>query len=266
MRLLSISLSYCPVRPAKRTNWAPSVRPISNASVRTLYCCWKPKAAVPSERKIAKLGSRPQRTDRMVKQYLPYLLPLVVVALVGFRMSRSMKGRRIKPWQLWIRPALIGVILGFSLVASAMPSPVGLAIFAAALVVGLGLGYVLASHQTLDPRSGFGRDHQQDLALRDNSLFRRLCGALRLQYDDARPGRPPTSWRPTARRSCSIRMWRCCSCLPWSAPKLGKYGVGPGPWWPSTPPRRPPNRPRNSRLLPSGVSYRFRRLPEFRQG
>ncbi|MGA7712968.1 MAG: hypothetical protein WCA81_13775 [Rhizomicrobium sp.] len=92
----------------------------------------------------------------MLKQYLPYLLPLVVVALVGFRMSRSMKGRRIKPWQLWIRPALIGVILGFSLVMSVMPSPVGLAIFAAALVVGLGLGYVLASHQTLtlDPASG----------------------------------------------------------------------------------------------------------------
>ena len=107
----------------------------------------------------------------MLKQYLPYLLPLVVVALVGFRMSRSMKGRRIKPWQLWIRPALIGVILGFSLVMSVMPSPVGIGDLRRRTGCGAGARLCACQPPDIDPRSGLRRHHKQDFAFWNNSFF-----------------------------------------------------------------------------------------------
>ena len=92
----------------------------------------------------------------MLNQYLQYLVPLLVIALVGWRMSRAMKGRRVKPSMLWIRPALIAAIMAAAFTTSPMPSPVGSWLLALAGVVGIALGYLLARHQelTLDPASG----------------------------------------------------------------------------------------------------------------
>ena len=92
----------------------------------------------------------------MLKQYLPYLVPLIVIGLVGFRMSRAMKGRPVKPSRLWIRPVLIAVFMAVALATSPLPNPIGLALFALAAAIGVGLGYLLARHQafTLDPATG----------------------------------------------------------------------------------------------------------------
>ncbi len=92
----------------------------------------------------------------MLKQYLPYLAPLLVLVMIGFRMRRSMKGRPVKPSQLWIRPTFIAVFMVVALATSSLPSLTGLALFALAAVLGVGVGYLLARHQalTLDPATG----------------------------------------------------------------------------------------------------------------
>jgi hypothetical protein len=92
----------------------------------------------------------------MLQQYLPYLVPLLVIALLAARMSRSMQGRPIKPSRLWIRPIFIAVFMGLTLAVSPAPGPLGLALFGLAVVLGLGFGYLLAHHQafTLDPATG----------------------------------------------------------------------------------------------------------------
>jgi len=92
----------------------------------------------------------------MLKQYLPYIVPLLVLALVMWRMSRSMQGRPVKPSRLWIRPALIAAFMAAALATSPLPDPLGLALLALAAAIGIGLGYLLARYQafTLDPATG----------------------------------------------------------------------------------------------------------------
>jgi hypothetical protein len=92
----------------------------------------------------------------MLKQYVPYIVPLLVLALVLWRMSRAMKGRPVKPSQLWIRPVIIAVLMAAALANSPLPNPIGLALLALAAVIGVGVGYLQALHQafTLDPATG----------------------------------------------------------------------------------------------------------------
>ena len=82
-------------------------------------------------------------------QYAPYIAPLLVIAIVGWRMSRSLKGRPINPNYLWVRPAIFVVLVGLSFVASLRTDVIALASFAAAVVLGGGAGYMLARHQEL---------------------------------------------------------------------------------------------------------------------
>jgi len=91
----------------------------------------------------------------MLKQYLPYLAPLIAVVILGLRMRRSLKGRPLNPSRLWIRPALIGTFMVVALATSPLPDLMGLAGMAVAAVVGVGVGYLLARHQafTLDPET-----------------------------------------------------------------------------------------------------------------
>ena len=92
----------------------------------------------------------------MLKQYLPYVAPLLVLALVMWRMSRAMKGRPVKPSRLWIRPAIIAVFMATALATSPLPNLNGLSLSALAAAVGIGVGYLLARHQafSLDPATG----------------------------------------------------------------------------------------------------------------
>jgi len=92
----------------------------------------------------------------MPKELIPYIVPVLVLALVSWRLFRNANGRPIKPQMLWIRPAILVVFLGLSFLHPPAITPFSLAVFAAAGVLGIGLGYVLASHQTLTIDSATG--------------------------------------------------------------------------------------------------------------
>jgi hypothetical protein len=89
----------------------------------------------------------------MSQQYLPYLVPLIIAALVLRRAGRAQK---ISMNRLWIRPAIITLLAGFALVAEPFPGLIAIAAFAAAAVAGIGFGYLRARHQNLsiDPETG----------------------------------------------------------------------------------------------------------------
>jgi hypothetical protein len=92
----------------------------------------------------------------MANQYLPYIGPLLIAALLLWRMSKAMKGRPLSPSRLWVRPAIIAVFMAIMLFVSPLPDPFGLALFALAAAAGVGAGYLQARHQalTIDPATG----------------------------------------------------------------------------------------------------------------
>jgi hypothetical protein len=92
----------------------------------------------------------------MLKQYLPYIIPLLVLGVVLWRTSRAMKGRPVKPSRLWIRPAIVAVFMATALATSPLPNLFGLGVLALAGAVGVSAGYLLARHQafTLDSATG----------------------------------------------------------------------------------------------------------------
>ena len=92
----------------------------------------------------------------MSNQIASYVTPIIVMAIVLWRLSRQQTGRRVKPSWLWIRPAIVGLFLVAILATSPRPDTLGLAICAAAAAAGLGVGYLLTRHQalSLDPESG----------------------------------------------------------------------------------------------------------------
>ncbi len=92
----------------------------------------------------------------MLKQVLPFVAPLLILAIVAWRMSRAARGRPVKPSRLWIRPAIIGVLMIFPLATTLRFDPLGVAVMVAAVAVGGGFGYLLARHQHLaiDPQTG----------------------------------------------------------------------------------------------------------------
>lgn len=92
----------------------------------------------------------------MPKELIPYLVPVLVLALVAWRLVRHANGRPIKPQRLWIAPAILVVFLGLSFLHPPTITALSLALFAAAAVLGAGLGFVLASHQTLTIDSATG--------------------------------------------------------------------------------------------------------------
>lgn len=92
----------------------------------------------------------------MLKQLLPYLSPVLLLGIMAWRVSRQSAGRPLNPSRLWIRPAILGLLLALTFLHPPVLSVVSAAAFAAAALLGGVLGYVLASHQalTIDPVSG----------------------------------------------------------------------------------------------------------------
>jgi hypothetical protein len=85
----------------------------------------------------------------MPKELIPYIVPAIVFALVAWRLFRNARGRPIKPQMLWIRPAFLAVFLGLAFLHPPAISPLSVAVFVCALLLGAGFGYLLARHQTL---------------------------------------------------------------------------------------------------------------------
>ncbi len=92
----------------------------------------------------------------MSKEIATYLFPVLIVALVAWRIARQSRGRPLRPSRLWVRPAMLTLFLALAFLHPTALTPLSFAIFAAAAAVGVGLGFVLASHQklTVDPATG----------------------------------------------------------------------------------------------------------------
>jgi hypothetical protein len=92
----------------------------------------------------------------MLKQLVPYIAPVIVLAIMAWRLSRQSKGRPLKPSRLWIRPAILAAFLALAFLHPPAIDLLSLSVFAGAAVAGGALGYVLASHQalTLDEATG----------------------------------------------------------------------------------------------------------------
>jgi Kef-type K+ transport system membrane component KefB len=90
------------------------------------------------------------------KQIGPYIVPLIVVALIARRLFRAQQARRIRPMALWIGPII--VLLGMAAVfaTSPMPTPSAMALFVVGAVAGGVVGYLRALHQefSIDPETG----------------------------------------------------------------------------------------------------------------
>jgi hypothetical protein len=89
----------------------------------------------------------------MIKQFLPYLVPLLVVALL---LRRSLRAQKLNPNRMWIRPVIFTVLAITALAAGPVPGLLVIAAYVLAAAVGAGLGYLRAHHQKLsiDPQTG----------------------------------------------------------------------------------------------------------------
>jgi hypothetical protein len=85
----------------------------------------------------------------MPKEIATYLFPVLIAALVAWRLVRQSRGRPLRPSRLWVRPAMLALFLGLAFLHPAAVTPLSGLVFAAAAVLGVVLGYVLASHQQL---------------------------------------------------------------------------------------------------------------------
>lgn len=85
----------------------------------------------------------------MFRQFAPYIFPIVLVAVMAWRLTRQGSGRPLKPTRLWVRPTILAVFLVLAFLHPPLLTPITLMAFAAALAVGVALGFILASHQTL---------------------------------------------------------------------------------------------------------------------
>lgn len=78
------------------------------------------------------------------------LIPLVAIALVILRNARA---RRLRIEAMWVAPVIIVALIALALTSEGMPGPLGLALDAAGLAVGAGLGWWRArfTHITVNP-------------------------------------------------------------------------------------------------------------------
>jgi hypothetical protein len=169
-------------------------------------------------------------------QVMPYLMPVLVLGLVYWRMRRQTQGRPLKPNRLWIRPALLAV---FALLAFFHPAPITpltLAIFVVSAAVGIGLGYYSARHQhlTLDPASGAITSKLSPVGM---ALFLAIFGVRYIVRLVVEGGAPPQAFQPPSSGALtytdaallfalglvaaqSWEIWRRAKVLMVSAPKL----------------------------------------------
>jgi hypothetical protein len=70
--------------------------------------------------------------------FWPYLFPLVFIALAIFRNSRE---RKLVVERLWLMPTVILAMTGLAFSQQAMPTIIGIAMDAAALLIGAALGF-----------------------------------------------------------------------------------------------------------------------------
>lgn len=85
----------------------------------------------------------------------PYVVPLIALAIISRRSFRN-KPRKVRLRTLWFMPVLLALATASLLASSPAPALFAGAGFAAALVLGLSLGWLRARHMALsvDPATG----------------------------------------------------------------------------------------------------------------
>jgi hypothetical protein len=135
----------------------------------------------------------------MLKQYLPTIIPLVIIfAVMLYRLRNPGKGRPFKPNRLWIRPTILAVFGGLAFLNPAPFTTTNLLICIASGAFGVWTGYLLARHQhlTVDPVSGVitSRVSPVGMMLFAALFFTRFMIRLAVLGPDSMP--PPTGVIP----------------------------------------------------------------------
>jgi mannose/fructose/N-acetylgalactosamine-specific phosphotransferase system component IID len=93
--------------------------------------------------------------DHYLAKLLPYLGPLLIIALVAWRLIKNAP-RKVKSNRLFVMPLVLALAMFFTLKQSPAPGVVWLLIFLAAALIGAGAGYLNGRHRefTLDAESG----------------------------------------------------------------------------------------------------------------
>ena len=89
----------------------------------------------------------------MLKEFAPYIVPLLVAALV---IRRSMQARKVNTVRMWIRPIILLLMVAGAFAEAPIPGPIAIAGFLVAAAAGVALGTYMASHQhlTIDEKTG----------------------------------------------------------------------------------------------------------------
>jgi hypothetical protein len=84
----------------------------------------------------------------------PYVVPLLVIALVAVRLIRN-KPRKVRPNRLFVMPVLLTFATLFTLIQTPAPGVLWIAIYLVAATIGAGVGYLNGRHRefTLDAES-----------------------------------------------------------------------------------------------------------------
>ena len=75
------------------------------------------------------------------KELAPYIVPLVAVALLGWRLVRAQRSRTIRPGRLWVLPAFLLTMTGLTLAKEPAPTLTVIAAFLLAAAAGGALGW-----------------------------------------------------------------------------------------------------------------------------
>jgi hypothetical protein len=81
-----------------------------------------------------------------MKEFAPYIVPLIVAAII---IRRSMQARKVNTNRMWIRPIVLLLMLAGALADAPMPGIIAIAAFLVTAVVGVAIGSYMASHQHL---------------------------------------------------------------------------------------------------------------------
>ena len=90
--------------------------------------------------------------DSTTAQALPYILPLLILALI---LRRNLRARTLKMERLWVYPAILILATGSIMSSERMPGLVTLTGFAVALAAGGLIGWYRGrlTHITIDPKT-----------------------------------------------------------------------------------------------------------------
>jgi len=127
-----------------------------------------------------------------MKEFAPYIVPLLIAAII---VRRSMQARKVNTGRMWLRPAILLLMLGGALAEAPMPGVIAIAGFFAAAAAGIAFGAYMASHQhlTIDETTGHISSRSSTIGtILFLGLFAVRFGAKLVFPDLAQPGHAAT--------------------------------------------------------------------------